>query len=216
VVQENAGRSGQTVEDFRLGGPVYSSDGRLIGSIHRTLVDGADFELKAIVVEEDRGFSGGVPGLARAIPDVVIPIAAIRGATQERVDLTLTATEVRRLPPYLTYRQAPPSAGDQVNEILTVLGGNPAVPRLEETALRAAGEIEINEGENVMLGHTGRKLGRVREVLFEGTELVGIVLQPEGFFKHPVLMPRRFLDRSDDAAVFVQLTEEDIQRLEPA
>lgn len=207
--------SGRAVEDFRLGGPVYSSDGRLIGSVHRTLVDAGDFELKAIVVEEERGFSGAIPGLKRVIPDLVVPIAAIQSATQERVGLTLTAAEVRRLPPYLTYRQAPLSAGEQVNEVLTVLGGNPVVPRLEETALRAPNEIEINEGENVMLGHTGRKLGRVKEVLFEGTELVGIVLQPEGFFKHPVLLPRRFLDRSDDAAVFVQLTEDDLKHLEP-
>lgn len=208
--------SGRAVEDFRLGGPVYSSDGRLIGQVHRTLVGAEDFMLQAIVVEEDRDFSGAsARGTARMIPDVVVPIAAIAGATNQRVDLSLTAADVRRLPPYITYRQAPLSANEQVTGVLAVLGGNPVVPRMEEVASRGANEIEIDAGENVMLGRTGRKLGEVKEVLFDGPQLIGIVMQPEGFFKHPVILPRRFLERSDDLALFAQLTDNDLEHLEP-
>jgi sporulation protein YlmC with PRC-barrel domain len=208
--------SARAVEDFRLGGPVYSSDGRLVGEVHRTLVGAEDFKLQAIVVEEDREFSGAAArGTARMIPDVVIPIEGIAAATNDRVDLSLTAADVRRLPPYITYRQAPLSASEQVSGVLTVLGGNPVVPRMEEVTSRRDNEIEIDAGENVMLGRTGRKLGEVKEVLFDGPELVGIVMQPDGFFRHPVILPRRFLERSDDLALFAQLTDVDLERLEP-
>lgn len=204
-------------EDFRLGAPVYSRDGKHVGSVHRTLVDQTDFELKAIVVEESRSFSGHLlaPGTALIIPDVVVPIDAVRDATDDRVDLSLSSEQVRRLSPYLTYRRLPLTPGQLVGEILTAAGGNPTVPTLEETAVRPAGEIEIDPGENVMLGRTGRNLGRVKEVLFDGDELIGIVMQPEGFFKGPVILPRRFLERSDDAALFVQLTEDDLKHLQP-
>lgn len=66
-----------------------------------------------------------------------------------------------------------------------------------------------------MLGHTGRRLGHVKEVLFDGDELVGIVMEPEGFFREPVILPRRLFERSDDAALFARLTEEDLKHLEP-
>src|SRR5206468_10021428 len=78
---------------------------------------------------------------------------------------------------------------------------SPEVPRwLEQFANKGPDELEIDGGENVMLGHTGRKLGTVKDVLFEGDQLVGVVLQPEGWFKSDVVLPRRFLDRSDDGA----------------
>jgi hypothetical protein len=65
-----------------------------------------------------------------------------------------------------------------------------------------------------MLGHQGVKFGRVRDVLFDGGELVGVVVHPEGFLNHDVVIQVRFIDRSDDAALFVHLTRDDIARLE--
>jgi len=52
-------------------------------------------------------------------------------------------------------------------------------------------------------------------VLFDGDQLVGVVLQPGGLFKHEVILPRRFLGRSDDAALFAHLDETDLDRLSP-
>jgi hypothetical protein len=97
-----------------------------------------------------------------------------------------------------------------------VLAASPTVPHwVEQVANKPAGELEIDGGENVMLGHTGRKLGTVKDVLFDGDELVGIVLRPEGLFKSDVILPRRFLDRSDDAALFAQIDDQDLGHLEP-
>ena len=52
-------------------------------------------------------------------------------------------------------------------------------------------------------------------MLFDGDGLVGIVLKPEGLFKKEVILPRRFLDRSDDAALFAKLDEADLEHLKP-
>jgi uncharacterized protein YrrD len=66
-----------------------------------------------------------------------------------------------------------------------------------------------------MLGKTGRKLGVVKDILFDEGELVGVVMNPVGFFKEAVLLQVRFLGRSDDAALFAHLSEEDIKHLQP-
>jgi uncharacterized protein YrrD len=82
-----------------------------------------------------------------------------------------------------------------------------------EVANKPADELEIDGDENVMLGHTGKKLGTVKDVLFDGDQLVGVVLRPEGLLKKDVILPRRFLDRSDDAALFAKLDERDVEQL---
>src|SRR2546429_6764813 len=45
--------------------------------------------------------------------------------------------------------------------------------------------------------------------LFRSDQLVGVVLHPEGLLKQEVILPRRFLDRSDDLALFAKLSESD-------
>ena len=64
-----------------------------------------------------------------------------------------------------------------------------------------------------MIGHGGDKLGTVQDVLFDEGELVGIVVRPVGFFKHDVVVQVRFLDRSDDMALFLRMTREDVAKL---
>jgi sporulation protein YlmC with PRC-barrel domain len=203
-------------EDFHLGAGVYSSEGKHVGTAKRTLVDASDFKLRAIVVEESKIFKGHLlaPGALGLEDDVVVPIDAVRGMSRQRVDLALTSGEVRQLPPYLSYRPATPTPGAEFAAWSAAVGGNPGVYPMEEIAARPAGDIEIDAGENVMIGQAGHKLGHVQDLLFDETELIGVVVEPEGFFKKPVVLPRRFLRRSDDLALFVDLTEDDITNLE--
>ena len=202
--------------DFHLSARVRSSDGRPVGTLHRVVVDQETFDPKAIVVKEDARFGGQLlaPGSWLLTDDLIVPIDAVAGATHDTVELTLTAAEVRRLPPYLAYHFRPPTAREAVGRDLTLIGGIGG-PALAETANKPAGEIEIAQGENVMLGRTGRKLGRVRDVLVDGGELIGIVLRPQGLFEHDVVLPVRFLSRSDDAALFAELAEADLEHLAP-
>jgi hypothetical protein len=127
----------------------------------------------------------------------------------------MQASDVRRQPPYLSHHFKQLSVRNAALEDVDVLTGGIGIPNVEETANKEKGQIEIDDGENVMLGTTGHRLGRVRDVLYDQGELIGIVIRPEGFFKRDVVLPVRFIDRADDMALFARLTESDVERLKP-
>ncbi|TMC50532.1 MAG: hypothetical protein E6J14_02955 [Chloroflexi bacterium] len=205
------------VEDFHFGAAVYSSDGENIGELRRLIVDQDTMELHAIVAQETRRFSGHhLAAEALVEDDLAIPTTTLRSVTRERIDVVLSTSELRHLHPYLSYRTAPLTGGDVGKEALVLLGASVGyIPRLIERHARHPGELEVRPGENVMLGRTGRRLGTVRDVLVDAGELIGIVMHPDGFFKEDVVLQVRFLDRSDDLALFAHLTEEDLKHLEP-
>jgi sporulation protein YlmC with PRC-barrel domain len=203
--------------DFHLGARVYSGEGKEIGELVHVLVD-PDYNLKAAVVKESRGFSGrGLsPGSMLVNNEFIVPADAIKSVDHDRVDLALTSAEARRLQPYLTYREKGETVREEAEDLAGVFGSGPEIPHwLEQVANKPAGELEIDHDENVMLGHTGKKLGTVKDVLFDGDQLVGVVLKPDGLFKKEVILPRRFLDRSDDAALFARIDEADLEKLTP-
>jgi sporulation protein YlmC with PRC-barrel domain len=209
--------SGKQANDFHLGASVYSRDDTHMGRLESTLVEDSTLELRALVIKEDPGFWGRLlsPGSTLLTDQLVVPLSAVQNVSRERIDLKLTASQLRRLPPYLTYRFTTPSRTEEVEQALDVLTSTMAAPAVEEMADKPASELEISAGENVMLGHTGRKLGHVKDVLFDGEELVGVVMHPEGLLQHEVVVPRRFIGRSDDAALFARLSEDDLEHLEP-
>jgi sporulation protein YlmC with PRC-barrel domain len=204
-------------DDFHLGADVRSSDGKDVGKLVRVLVDGTDYGLQALVVKEGREFAGHLlsPTSMLLADEIIVPKDAIKDVSHDRIDLGLNAGEVRRLAPYLSYRHQGESAGEELADIANALISNPSVPKsYAEVANKPEGELEIESGENVMLGHTGKKLGTVKDVLFDGDQLVGIVLQ-QGLLHHEVILPRRFLGRSDDLVLFVELSDQDLHHLEP-
>ena len=211
-------QAGFSTDDFHLGAAVYTSDGREVGHLRRVLVDGKDLELKGVVVKESRGFSGHLlsPGSMMLVDELVVPAGGVRHVAHDRVDLGLSTAQVRRLHPYLSYEPEPETPSEELADVVSVLGTSPSIPQsIHEVAHKPASELEIDGGESVMLGNTGTRLGRVKDVLFDDDELVGIVLLPEGLFKHEVILPRRFLARSDDLALFVLLTEDELASLKP-
>ena len=206
-----------SAKDFHLGADVYSSDGVEVGNLVHVLV-GADYTLQALVVRENARFSGRrlAPGSLSLADEVIVPKDNVKAVAHVRLDLDIASGDVRRLPPYLSYRERGETVGEGLEDAAGVFGSGPEVPNwLEQVANKPDTELEIDGGENVMLGHTGRKLGEVKDVLFDGDQLVGVVLRPEGLFKKAVILPRRFLDRSDDAALFANLDEKDLEHLTP-
>jgi len=204
-------------ETFHLGAEVRSSDGEEVGRLAHVLV-GPDYGLRALVIKESGRFSGHLfsPGSLLVNDEFIVPKEAVRSLSHDRVELSLTAADVRRLPPYLAYRERDESVVEGLEDTAGVLGSGPEVPNwLQQVANKPADELEIDGGENVMLGHTGKKLGTVQDVLFDGDQLVGIVLKPAGWFKSEVILPRRFLERSDDLALFANIDERDVENLKP-
>jgi sporulation protein YlmC with PRC-barrel domain len=211
--------SGVSEFDLRLGAAVHTADGHHAGTLERIVVDGESWDPRALIVRETNRFSGRTfaPGAGMLVTEVIVPLNAIESVTPDGIRLTLDKRATRALPPYLSYQYKPLERGDGLRYAAALAGGalgvGPMFPLLQETADKAEGEIEIRHGENVMVGHGGEKLGTVQDVLFDEGELVGIVVRPTGFFTHDVVVQVRFLDRSDDLALFLRMTPEDVKRL---
>jgi uncharacterized protein YrrD len=205
------------LSDFRLGADVVASDGSKAGTLVSVLVDKDGFLPRALVVQDESSTVGKLMAAEKLFitDEVVIPIAAVKSATRDLVTLALSLSEVRSQPPYLSYRFQPVTREASALEEGKVLGGALGLPKAEQVANKDAGEIEIVSGENVMLGQTGHRLGRVRDVLFDKGEMIGVVIRPEGFFKQDVVLPARFIARADDLALFARLDESDIAALKP-
>jgi sporulation protein YlmC with PRC-barrel domain len=205
------------LSDFRLGAKVVDSEGNTAGTVVSVIVDENGFDPRSLVVKDEVTLAARLLSNEKYMTtdEVVIPIAAVESATHELVTLSLSAAEVRKQPLYLSYRPQAETRGEAVLEEAELLGGGLGLPSLDEVANKPDGQIEIDRGENVMLGETGRRLGRVEDVLFDHGELIGVVIRPDGFFKRDVVLPTRFINRADDLALFVDLTESDIEQLKP-
>jgi sporulation protein YlmC with PRC-barrel domain len=207
------------LEDFHLGASVRTADGHHAGTLQRIVVDGESWDPRALIVRETEWFSGRVlaPGAGMMVAEVIVPLQAVAQSGPREVRLNLDKRATRRLPPYLSYQYQPLQRGDGLRYAAALAGGQlgagPMFPRLDEIADKREGDIEIRHGENVMIGHGGDRLGTVQDVLFDEGELVGIVVRPVGLFRHDVVVQVRFLDRSDDMALFVRMTAEDVARL---
>jgi sporulation protein YlmC with PRC-barrel domain len=205
------------LSDFRLGADVVDSDGQKAGTVVSVIVDEKGFEARALVVKDEATLAGRLLAAEKLFTtdEVVIPITAVESATHDLVRLSLSGADIRKQPLYLTYRREPLTPEDAMVEEGELLGGGLGLPKTEEMANKPEGEIEIDRGENVMLGTTGRRLGTVRDVLFDQGKLAGVVIRPEGFFKRDVVLPISFIDRADDLALFARLDESDIENLKP-
>jgi len=205
------------VSDFRLGSDVVGSDGKKAGTLVSVIVDEKGFDPRALVVKEVESLGGRIRATESLFitDEVVVPIAAVESATHDLVRLSMSGSDIRRQPLYLSYRPKRLTVEEAALEEADVLTGNLALPPEEEIANKAKGEIEIDREENVMLGTTGHRLGRVQDVLFDHGELIGVVIRPDGFFTRDVVLPIRFISRADDMALFADLSESDIQNLKP-
>jgi uncharacterized protein YrrD len=205
------------LSDLRLGADVVANDGTKVGTIVSVIVDEEGFRPRALVVKDEATLARRLLSGEKLFTtdEVVIPITAVESATHDEVRLSMTGPDVRRQPLYLSYRREPMTTEDAVLEEGQLLGGGLGLPKAEEIANKAQGQIEIDRGENVMVGKTGRRLGTVQDVLFDHGELIGVVIHPEGFFKRDVVLPIRFIERADDMALFAQLEESDVEQLKP-
>ena len=153
------------------------------------------------------------------VTEVIVPLNAVGDVGPERHPAQRWTSEQRAPCPRIS---ATTTSRCERGDGLTLRGGARrrlssawvrSFPASQESAEKPDGDIEIRRGENVMIGHGGEKLGTVQDVLFDDGELVGIVVRANGFFAHDVVVQVRFLDRSDDLALFLRMTPEDVRQL---
>ena len=205
------------LSDFHLGADVIDNDGRKAGKLVSVIVDEKGFEPRALVVKDEATLAGRLLAGEKLFTtdEVVIPISAVDSASHEGVRLSLSGPDIRRQPLYLSYQLQPETVEEAVVEEAEFLTGGLGLPKAHEVANKGAGQIEIERGENVMVGDTGRRLGTVEDVLFDHGELIGIVIHPEGLFTRDVVLPVRFIERADDMSLFAQLNQSDVEQLKP-
>jgi uncharacterized protein YrrD len=205
------------LSDFRLGADVVASDGSKVGTLASVLVEQKGFDPKALVVQDETSLAGRLVAEEKlyVTDEIVIPIKSVASATHGVVRLSISLAEVRRQPPYLSYRFRLPTTEGSLLEEAQLLGGGFGMPTAEEVANKPADQIEIDRDENVMLGKTGHRLGRVHDLLYDHGELIGVVIKPEGFFRRDVVLPIRFISRGDDVALFANLSESEVEKLKP-
>ena len=205
------------IDDFRLGARVVDHDGETAGKLVSVLVERDGFDPKALVIKDETSLVGRLLSDEKLFvtDEVVVPISKVTSANHEEVRLSLSRDDVRRLKPYLSYRLDQDSPEEPVLEEAQLLGGGLGMPTAQEVANKPSDQIEIGQDENVMIGTTGRRLGKVRDVLFNDGTPVGVVIRPEGLFKQDVVLPIKFVTRGDDLALFASISEADAEILKP-
>src|SRR5258708_16961408 len=151
------------LSDFRLGAGVVASDGTKVGRVGSVRVEERGLSPGALVVKDEPSLAGRLllDEKLFTTDEVVIPITEVESATHDEVRLSMSNAEVRRQPLYLSYRSEPMSGWlAPVVEEGEFVGGGLGLPKAEEVANKPADQIDSDRGENVMLGKTGRRLGR--------------------------------------------------------
>ncbi len=205
------------LSEFRLGAEVVDKDGKKAGILACVLVDQDGFDPKELVIKDETSLVGRLIANERLMitDEVVVPISSVESASHDQVRLSIARSDLRKQKPYISYRFKPETLGEILLHEAQLLGGGLAFPDMDEVANKPTSEIEIDRGENVMIGTSGRKLGHVHDLLYDEGELIGVVVRPEGLFKQDVVLPIRFLARGDDLALFADIGEEDVEHLQP-
>src|SRR2546426_8059802 len=148
------------LSDFHLGADVVAGDGRKVGTLVRIVVEEKGFDPRALVVKEGESFGGRLQAAESIFitDEVVIPIAAVESVDHDLVRLSMSAPDVRRQPPYLSHHFRPLTVENAALKGADVLTGGIGIPNVEETAAKDKGQIEIDGGENGMLGKTRHPL----------------------------------------------------------
>jgi len=205
-----------TIGDLHFGAQVCTSDGVTVGTLHRLILDSAAGDVDALVVTEDGHFAGQSdnPDVIRVFPDAIVPVHLLVTVTPEVITLRIEASAVRGLRAYIHHQWVAGTAAGEVVRLAAGLAGAPTLPPVELFLNKRADQLEVERGENVMIGHDGDTYGTVRDVLIgEDNQVTGVVVHPHGFFTHDMLLPVRVLGRSDDLALFADVSRDDLVRL---
>ena len=90
-------------EDFHLGADVFSGDGQEVGKLVHLIV-GPDYALRALIIRESSSFSAHrfAPSSWQVADEFIVPKEAATKVSRERIDVRLSAADMRRLPPYVS------------------------------------------------------------------------------------------------------------------
>jgi len=215
-------------DDLRIGADVFSKDGHRVGELRRLVLRRSDLALTHLVV--DIGFlRSGRPlwqGGFGLDYDRVVGFDAVTAATDERIELALTAEEFLAQPEYSAERFEEPhdvtphefDIPDIANRLGSLASRLINVPDawLVERLNRPLDSVDIREGTPVWRVDPHEKLGEVdRVVLDPQTGRARAFVIRRGFLLHrDVLLPVRYVTEIlDDLSVRVDISDADLEQL---
>jgi uncharacterized protein YrrD len=216
-------------QDLRAGADVYSSDGHKLGELHRVVLNRADLRVTHVVVDigflrSGRSLWQGGLGLDY---DRVVGIEDVKAATDERVDVGLTAEAFAALPEYTpeTYEEPKdfspdeydlPDVVTQMHHLSSIIGSTPGL-WLYENRQKAPGEVDISEGTPVWRREPHEKLGDVKQLIVDGAtgQLRALVIARGFIFKQEVVLPIRHVVEMYDDLLHVDIADKDLDNLKP-
>lgn len=214
---------------LRAGADVYSSDGHKLGELKRVIVKRSDLTVTHVVVDigflrSGRSLWEGGLGLDY---DRVVPIASVASASNDRVELSMSAEEFKGQPEY-TEESFEPIADPSPNEfdindvalragkLADAIASNPGAwvtVRLNKDP----NSVDIVEGTDVWRREPHQKLGDVKRVLVdEQTGQMRALVISRGFIlKHDIILPIRYIAELEDDLVRVDVSDLELQMLRP-
>jgi sporulation protein YlmC with PRC-barrel domain len=223
------------LDDLRHDAEVVSADGKDVGSLHAIVVHPRDDQVTSIVINTGPHFPA--PGFgAPELKDV--PIEEMADAREGKVILKCTMEKLADMPSYVDRKFAweiaprpqtndPPQStehprrlwevGAMLDASLSLGRGLAGIPIPLETFRKAQFERHILNDAPVWRESPHEKIGEIERVLIDedDDEIQALVIRPGFFFERDVVLPIDYVTEILDGVVRVQLSEGEIDGLEP-
>lgn len=213
--------------DLKPGTDVFSREGHKLGTLRSAVLRRADLSLTHLVVDigflrsGHRLWEGGL-GLDY---DRIVPIEEVHSASDERIELRLSAAEFREAPEYREERfEQPrdltpdefdlPDVITRLQGVAAVIGSSPGA-WLVERLNKPLDEVDIAEGTDVWRREPHQKLGDVKRLLIDprSGRLRALVIRRGFLFPRDVILPVRHIAELYDDLVRVDITDAELAQL---
>lgn len=213
--------------ELRAGTDVFSRDGEKLGALHRVVVRHSDLGLTHVVVDigflrSGRALWEGGLGLDY---DRIVPIDQIQSASDQRIELDLSAAEFKDSPEYTdeTFEQAwdltpgefdIPDVVNRAEAFSAIVGGVSNV-WLVQRLNKPLDSVDIVDGTDVWRQQPHEKLGDVKRVLLdpEDNRLRALVIRRGFLLKHDVVLPVRYISELLDDLIRVEISNQELAEL---
>lgn len=214
--------------DLHAGADVFSRDGHKLGTLTRVVVNRDTLKLTHVVV--DTGIlRSGKPlweGGWSLPHDRVVPLAALRDAGSDRIELTMSADEFRDhsanydtevFKPIPDLKPGRLDASD-LQRFVTSLPGEPGPFVITDVMAKAPDEVDIKKDSPVWRLNPHEKIGEVERVIFDepSRKVTALVIRRGIVFSHEVVLPVHYIVEVVEALegiVHVDIDDQALERL---
>lgn len=213
--------------ELKVGADVFSADGHKLGTLHRFVLRRSDLVLTHVVVEigflrSGRPIWAGGFGLDY---DRIVGIEHVASASEDRVELTLTAEAFKDAPEYTSESfEEPhditpgefdiPDVVNQAERLASALGSTPTT-WVYEKLNRPLDSVDIAEGTDVWRREPHDKVGEVKRVLLDesSSRVSGFVIRRGFLLTRDVVLPVRYVVELEDGIIRVDISDSAIAQL---